>query len=742
MVSFNFSFDPNVSSEQRLGIEMAGVLWAQFIADDMVINIHIRSSDELPGNILGGAVPGFYADQTYATVQSSLNADRSSSTDQQVVESLEQLGDTTYTALLDAAPEQGDRLSLNRANAKALGLTNPADREQLDGYIVFNDLSQSELEWDYDDTRVTTPLPNTVDFISVALHEIGHVLGFTSGLDSVSTAFDPSSQWERQERLSDTTILDLFRYSERSASSNSLELSVGEESYFSVDGGDTVIAPFATGKQDGGANTKGYQASHWQSGSNLLSGDASLDNVNLGDDLALFYLSSFVARGGTVFDILADAETSALSDEPTTQENVSTSSGFSIQVTDDPDRNPIGVMDPTLATGERTNISWVDLIAMDAIGYDLTPLGQFFVESKVASSSSLISALDNIEPSDSSIQIFNVLMADVLNESDKVKAVSELLAAVGTEIRTNSAFHQIESAFDEISLMVEQSELFERRRRRRRRTTSRFFQESDDLQGNINDFETDNALFSSVFQGIIQGQVRLDVDQDGDLRDADMGLEEVSIRLYSDFDQDGQEDGVPIATVITGDDGQYRFEDLAKGRYILVAEDLDGFFSTADRNGYNPNRIAFIDVHNNVITDQDFLDTPLMSPSSSSSAQPRAQGSIQGQVRHDLDKDGDLNDLDDELVGVEIQLFSDFDRDGREDGEAIATTQTNEQGDYIFTNLGQGRYIVVAEDLDGFFSTGDRNGYNPNRIAYLNLDSDNAVLTGQDFLDATVDSLG
>lgn len=735
MVSFNFSFDPNVSYNQQLGFEVAGLLWSQYIADDTTVNIHVDAVDTLPDNVLGGAIPGIYADQSFDTVQERLATDQTSTADQQAVESLNQLGDTTFRALLETTQDNGDRISLTRANAKALGITDPSNTEQLDGYIVVNTLSEGDLQWGYEYTRSIPAFPGTVDFLSVALHEIGHVLGFTSGLDAVSNSFDQTSSEERQDRLSDTTILDLFRYSERSVSANALELGVGVESYFSVDGGQTSIAPFSTGQIDLGLGADGYQASHWKSGSDLLADSDVPETLDLGLNIGLGILVSFTSPGGTTTAIVP---VDGSSPEPA---NALTSSGASIQVTNDPDRNPVGVMDPTLATGERTNISWVDLMAMDAIGYDLTPLGEVLVDAKINSSSELFTTLDQLQTADSSVQLFNVPTAELLNEPDPTLLGAQLIVTA-VEANENIANPQIGRPSDEIALMVEQSELFERRRRRRRRSSSGFFQESDDFEApdddfDDDDFDDDDASPLTYFQGSIQGQVRLDLDQDGDLADADAGLEGVSVSLFSDFDKDGQEDGVAIATVITGEDGRYRFEDLAQGRYILVSEDLDGFVSTNDRNGNAPNRIAFINVFNEMITGQDFLDAPLTIVPNSA-VLPNPLGQIQGQVRIDLDQDGDLNDLDIGLPGVEIQLFSDFDQDGREDGAAIATVVTNENGQYHFEDLVQGKYIVVADDLEGFVSTADRNGYDPNRIAFINVR--NTSITGKDFLDTPLDS--
>ena len=93
MVTFNFSFQPNVSEAQRSVFEMAGLLWSQFLDDDTTLNIHIATTDKLPENVLGGAIPAAYADQSYSAIQAALVEDVTSAADQQAVENLNRRGE-------------------------------------------------------------------------------------------------------------------------------------------------------------------------------------------------------------------------------------------------------------------------------------------------------------------------------------------------------------------------------------------------------------------------------------------------------------------------------------------------------------------------------------------------------------------------------------------------------------------------------------------------------------------------
>ncbi|WP_293119917.1 NF038122 family metalloprotease [Moorena sp. SIO4G3] len=116
------------------------------------------------------------------------------------------------------------------------------------------------------------PTPsNAVDFLSVAMHEIGHILGFVSGVDSTILADYDASDEMNLERLMRTTALDMYRYSELSEDEKKLELGYGANAYFSIDGGNKALAYFSEGKDlnlgDGG---DGYQASHWDGYGNDL----------------------------------------------------------------------------------------------------------------------------------------------------------------------------------------------------------------------------------------------------------------------------------------------------------------------------------------------------------------------------------------------------------------------------------------------------------------------------------------
>lgn len=249
-----------------------------------------------------------------------------------------------------------------------------------------------------------------------------------------------------------------------------------------------------------------------------------------------------------------------------------------------------------------------------------------------------------------------------------------------------------------------------------------------DADGNRDTAQVDVTVTGvPVPNGTISGQVRIDLDRDGNWEDIEPGIAGVTMELFRDTNFDYVPDGQAIATTLTDAQGNYQFGDLAPGTYIVEQTNLEGYISTADINGFNLNRIAGIQINGNTISGQDFLDAP-----------PLQNGSIRGQVRHDVDGDGDLSDTDAGIANVTLRVFRDINQDYVPDGEAIAIATTDADGNYSFETLANGTYIVEQTNLVGFISTADTNGFNLDRIGGLTINGN--TLTGQDFLDTASDS--
>ncbi len=102
--------------------------------------------------------------------------------------------------------------------------------------------------------------------------------------------------------------------------------------------------------------------------------------------------------------------------------------------------------------------------------------------------------------------------------------------------------------------------------------------DSDNPDGELADplpSQTDDTNdFGYYDLGSISGNVSEDTDRDGTI---DGPLEGVTVELFADTDQNGFPDsGTPIDTTTTDIDGNYSFEDVKAGSYVVVETDPDG----------------------------------------------------------------------------------------------------------------------------------------------------------------------
>jgi len=265
-LQFNFSPSSGTSQQAIDGFTAAGDLWSDQFTDDITVNIDI-GFESLGSGILGQASSNTVGSR-YSTVRNALSNDRLSTDDNTAVANL-QTG--SFLDFLTTDPFSGNTirdnnssannyyLDINRANAKALGLLS-GNNSSTDATIKFN----SDFNFDFNpDNGISS---NAFDFVGIAAHEIGHALGFVSGVDIVDYySKDGPGAPLSLDPYRIFSPLDLFRYSKNSANQGILDLAAGSKAYFSIDGGDTNLGLFSTGSYNG----DGRQASHWKDNRNL-----------------------------------------------------------------------------------------------------------------------------------------------------------------------------------------------------------------------------------------------------------------------------------------------------------------------------------------------------------------------------------------------------------------------------------------------------------------------------------------
>jgi hypothetical protein len=253
-------------SQAELGFKIAAHYWETRLTNAATVNLDVGYSNLGPG-ILGSTGSSLATFVPISGYYGALAATQTSALDAIAVANLSPLSPTgsvdvlvpAYTSpglginVADGkrtAPdglEISNTMALTTANLKAFGVTLAPGF--VDGEIQFS----NTFAFDFDPTNGISA--GTYDFIGVAIHEIGHALGFVSGADDFDFADGytgpvDDAWWGYG--------LDMFRY----GAPGQLDWTPGTASYFSINGG---VSPLMDGFFSTGVfNGDGNQASHWK----------------------------------------------------------------------------------------------------------------------------------------------------------------------------------------------------------------------------------------------------------------------------------------------------------------------------------------------------------------------------------------------------------------------------------------------------------------------------------------------
>ena len=272
--------------------------WQSLITTDTTVRIDVSFYGQGLNGPIGGTSNFYYVDNV-RTITNAMKAVASTSAiDQQAVASLpdassgsigmwtpgytnpaNKTGADPHSRVFDNdGSRNNSAYGVSWALGKAIGLV--AVNNFKDGSINFN----SDLAFDFDPRNGVTA--GKYDFTFTAFHEIGHILGFTSGVDYYDS-FAPSNGYNWNLDWIGHGM-DLFRYS----AEGELDWSLGGDPYFSVDGGKTAVlgGEFSTGVKWG----NGRQASHWREGQGIMDPTAARGETGV---LRALDLAAFDALG-------------------------------------------------------------------------------------------------------------------------------------------------------------------------------------------------------------------------------------------------------------------------------------------------------------------------------------------------------------------------------------------------------------------------------------------------------------
>jgi len=228
----------------------AGV-WDQIFSDPITVTINADLSTNFPSNNIIGSTSAVMLTAGYAAIEGAMAAESTGQPAKAIMASLPTA--SQLSVQLPSGFSLTGNIAATKADLKALGFTGlDTQFGASDATMTFN----SNFNFYY---GTGTFQSNQIDFESVAIHEIGHALGFMSAVDTIDEDLHASTPG-----AIDLMPLDLYRFASTdlptdasSFTNNTRDLLTGGTSVFS----DTQVNYLlSTGAFTGDGN----QASHWK----------------------------------------------------------------------------------------------------------------------------------------------------------------------------------------------------------------------------------------------------------------------------------------------------------------------------------------------------------------------------------------------------------------------------------------------------------------------------------------------
>ncbi|MBK1826725.1 NF038122 family metalloprotease [Haloferula rosea] len=260
--AFDIILNPNATlagnAPALAAFERAAATWEAFISDPITVNLSVGLEDLDPGVLASAG--SVLLSAGYDTLTNAMVLDAGAELDDGIVSSLPTFAQSSFS--LPTGFLRSNGLTANKATLKALGFTG------LDTQFGANDATinfSTNFAFDYDNSDGVGS--NLIDFETVALHEIGHSLGFTSATDTVDfLAGGPGvvPPTEQDPAIIAPRLLDLFRFADGSEPGTEAAFTTATRTLEP-----DVEAVFTDLDMEGGMSTgaftgDGRQASHWK----------------------------------------------------------------------------------------------------------------------------------------------------------------------------------------------------------------------------------------------------------------------------------------------------------------------------------------------------------------------------------------------------------------------------------------------------------------------------------------------